>query len=66
MESKLAQCPFCGGDAGIEQSGTIWHIYCTENGSHGHYINTYKTREESVTAWNERAARLVELSSDEV
>ena len=57
---ELKPCPFCDGNAEIEQSGTIWHIYCTNDGSHGHYINNYLSMEESVASWNDRYERTKE------
>ena len=66
MDTNVDNCPFCGGEAAIEQIGTIWHIYCVKDSSHGHYINNYLTLEESVAAWNSRSKRTKEAHNTSV
>ena len=66
MDVNAENCPFCNGKAAVEQIGTIWHIYCINDNSHGHYINNYLTLEESVAAWNARSKRTKEVHDKSV
>ena len=56
MKKQLKSCPFCGGEAAIEEDkewGDCW-IWCMDCKIR-QPEETYTTKKEAITAWNRRA-----------
>ena len=62
MNEKLRPCPFCGGEACIEDISelddmdVIWMIVCDECGGSASFgmDGCDATKDEAITAWNRR------------
>jgi len=57
-EEKLRNCPFCGGEASVYESGYMYtapsyYVCCDECGSG---TTVFYTEEEAIEAWNKRVA----------
>ena len=58
MNDELKPCPFCGGEAEIEECGGMWAVECTEYETCGCELNmAFGSKAEAVAAWNTRAER---------
>lgn len=56
MSSNLKPCPFCGGQAVLEELGWPHHVYCTECGAKVTSCKFEKDGElEAIEKWNRRA-----------
>ena len=61
MSERLKPCPFCGGTAKVQRSYGFYKVYCTECKATnlklvvgGTCLDSYKTRQEAIEAWNRR------------
>ena len=66
MDSELLPCPFCGGEASLEQAeGSLgrmrWTVGCNERTDDGailcygyQSLTTFATKREAAEAWNRR------------
>jgi len=54
MEEMLRSCPFCGSEAGYDETqkkhGIVYSVYCEECGAEIARLNS----EEAINAWNRR------------
>lgn len=67
-EPTLLPCPFCGGEAAIEEidgfSGVRKSAGCNTEGCFGFQsMTTFETRAEAVKAWNRRATTAQSVKS---
>lgn len=55
--SALLPCPFCGGEAEIEQSisGTVWTVWCPHKACYADAEVRGDTEPAAIAAWNRRA-----------
>ena len=81
MTDELLPCPFCGGDVvnmGVrphfrEGKGNGWTVLCADCGGSigyierpdGHFYAEYDTKPEAVAAWNARAERTCQCTTDD-
>lgn len=54
MSNQLLPCPFCGGDAQMAESDTVYWVKCTQCESEG-ATNAYSAK--AIAAWNRRATQ---------
>jgi Lar family restriction alleviation protein len=55
--TKLKPCPFCGGEAIIEQDEywyLEWAVSCCNEDCVCYIGRSYRTKEETIAAWNRR------------
>ena len=60
MSDKLKPCPFCGGNAHIEDiMNATWMIVCNECGGSVSFglDGCDATKDEAITAWNRRVEK---------
>ena len=58
LSGLLKPCPFCGGNARVEDMGWPHHVYCTECGAKVTSIKAGREGEyESVAKWNRRIGK---------
>ena len=62
MSDELKPCPFCGGEAMIEQTQHmgeyLYRIGCSKPGCRGRINgNAYESKTEAIAAWNTRSER---------
>ena len=65
MIEKLKPCPFCGGEAciddisGPDNMNAIWMIVCDECGGSASFgpDGCNATKDEAITAWNRRSEK---------
>lgn len=62
MTEELKPCPFCGGDAELQddigrESTIFYRAVCADVECQGHYCNNWSmTQQRAISAWNTRAA----------
>lgn len=59
MNKELKPCPFCGGTAELQNSGTLMKSFvrCTECGAESQRVEIspfYASNDEAIRAWNLR------------
>lgn len=71
MENKLKPCPFCGGEAELQQEiGKFfreafihYRVVCKDSRCRGASYNTWVDKPEAIKAWNTRAVQPCETCS---
>ena len=57
MENKLLPCPFCGGEAKLDEHCEKYVVFCTSEKCSWH-----DTEAEAIEAWNTRYTEGVEIA----
>jgi len=78
-ERKILDCPFCGGEAAVNETttynkdtirlngqDTFYGVNCIHCGANNNGILGYKTEEEAIGNWNKRANAIEEVKASEV
>lgn len=64
----LETCPFCGGEAGLEEGGEQFGIKTYSPFCRGHaclvWNRFYETEAQAIAAWNTRAASVAEKDAE--